>query len=249
MKIFNDEKLKQINCLDERFYSTDGEKFYPSVTTILEVYPKGFGFEQWLKDVGDKAKDIADRAAAFGSKVHDATERLNKGEELSWIEEGKENYTLEEWKSLLKYSDFWAKTKPELIANEQAYCSEKLGYGGTIDRVVRIIGELWLIDIKTSNYIHTSHELQLAAYAQMWNEFNPKYEIKNTGILHLKAATRTKKIDPAKNIFQGVGWQLKSFDRHYKDAFKILQHTQAIWKEENPNYKPLNMIYPSTIKL
>lgn len=248
--IIHNEEAKQINFLDDRFYTNDHVNFYPSVTTILDVYPKGFGFNQWLKDVGSNATQIADRAAAIGSKVHQATEELNNGKELCWVDSyGNENYTLHEWELILKFKRFWELCNPELIANEVSYCSDTLKYGGTLDRVVMIGGKRYLIDIKTSNYLHNSYELQLAAYAIMWNEKNPEFPIEDTGIVWLKASTRSEKIDIEKGIFQGEGWQLKTFDRHYTDSFEIFKCTQRIWELENPNYKPKNLIYPDTISL
>lgn len=254
LQAFHDTDLRQINFLDSRYYTFDGKKFLPSVTTILEVYPKGFGFDQWLKDMGSNASMVAERAAAIGSKIHQLTEELNNGQELKWAdEEGNAYFTLDEWKLLLRYADFWGKLTPELIANEKSFCSEKLEYGGTLDRVLKIAGKRYLVDIKTSNYLHTSHELQLSAYAELWNEFNPHEPIEGTGILWLKANIRTDKIDIDKEIFQGVSesgaWQLKIYERHYTDAFKIFKHTQAIWKEENPRYVPANMVLPDRIKL
>jgi len=253
-QIFHKPEIQQINFADSRYYTRNEKDYFPSVTEILSVYPKGFGFDQWLKDVGANAKEIAERAAKVGSKIHNVTEDLNNGVEIKWADEqGNAQYSIDEWKLLLRYADFWKKCTPTLIANEQSFCSANLKFGGTIDRVTMIAGKRWLIDIKTSNYIHTSQELQLAAYAELWNEDNPNAPIEETGILWLKTSVRTDKIDIDKNIFQGVceagAWQLKTFERHYTDAFKIFQHTQAIWTEENPTYKPMNLILPDTIKL
>jgi len=110
-----------------------------------------------------------------------------------------------------------------------------------------------LVDIKTSNYIHTSHELQVAAYATAWNEKNQSKQIDATAILWLKPSIRTDKIDYEKQIFQGVSvagaWQLKLFPRSYKESFEIFKHSQAIWKEENPKWIPANKTFPDFIKL
>lgn len=244
--IFVNDKTQQITFADSRFYSNDGEKFFPSVTEILNTYPKGFGFNEWLKQVGNNAQQIVEKAAEQGSKIHAATEALNNELELTWDDK---QYSREEWEMIMRYAEFWANVKPELVANELSLCSESLGYGGTLDRVVKINGENWLLDIKTSNYMHKIYELQLAAYAVAWNERYPDHQIIKTGIIWLKANTRTDKVDHAKAIYQGKGWQVVTFDRHYSEAFKLFQYTHAIWKEENPNPKPLNLIYPMKIKL
>lgn len=246
-------EISRIDFLDNRFYlykDKNGEQYFPSCTEILSVYPKGFGFDQWLKDVGSNASLIAEQAADIGTKIHHAAEILNEGQELKWCgESGTPEYSIHEWQMILKYDEFWKKCKPKLIANERQMCSPELKFGGTLDMVVMIGSKRWLLDIKTSNYLHKSHELQLSAYATLWNQFNTDEPIEETGIIWLKATTRTEKIDVDKNTFQGHGWQIKTFDRHYLDSFKIFLHVQAIWQEENPKYLPANKIYPDKIKL
>ena len=51
MKIFYDGEAKQVNVLDERFYLSKKLPgvYFPGVTTILEAYYKGYGFNEWLK--------------------------------------------------------------------------------------------------------------------------------------------------------------------------------------------------------
>jgi len=251
MKTLHREELKQINFLDDRFYTMDEKNYYPSVTSILDVYPKGFGFIQWLKDLGASAEDVLRRAGDQGSKIHSAIDNAVTGLEVCWADgNGIANYTEEEWKMIMRFKEFWDKYKPEVIINEVSMVSENLGYGGTVDLVCKIDGKVWLIDYKSSNAIYTSHELQIAAYAEMWNEKNPHMQIEHTGILHLKALTRGE--DKKGDKMQGAGWQMKdetAFGRKYTEAFKLFQHVQAIWKEENPNPKPKNVIYPDRIKL
>jgi len=252
MKIFHNPENQQINFLDERFYTTDNETFFPSVTTVLNVYPKGFGFDNWLKELGHNADEVLKRAGEQGSKVHDAIDRIIQGHKISWVytdEEGnsKGNYTLDEWVMILRFVEFWETYKPLVIANEFNIVSVKYRLGGTLDLVCMIKGERWLVDFKTSNGLHTTHELQMSAYAMMFNEKNPEMPIQRVGILWLKAAT--KGIDKTGKKMQGAGWQLKEFDRHYTESFTLFNHVSAIWDEENPNYKPKNMTYPDTVKL
>jgi hypothetical protein len=244
-------EINRFEFLDSRYYTSDeGNTYMPSVTEILSVYPKGISFNNWLSDVGHNAKEIVERAGEFGTKVHQASELLNTGAELKWVDEnGNCKYSLEEWKCLLKYAHFWKTSGAQIVKNEHTMCIAELGMGGTLDLVVMINGKRWLIDIKTSNYLHSVMELQLAAYANMYNHENPDEQIEEVGILWLKASTRTDKVDHAKRIYQGHGYQLKTYDRHYNDAFKVFKHVQAIWLEENPSWKPANEIYPDTIKL
>ena len=115
MKVIHNEENMQITILDERYYTEDEITFYPSVTTVLDLYPKGRQFEEWLKQVGFNASQIVKQAGETGSKIHDAIDRFLNGETILWHrEDGEENFNLEEWKMVLKFFDFWEEFKPEL---------------------------------------------------------------------------------------------------------------------------------------
>lgn len=243
MRIFTHLKLNRIDVLDERFYTEDKETYYPSTTTVLDAYPKGKAFKEWLKSNGHSADIIMDRAAERGTKVHDAIEKYINGADLNWFApDGKMNFELDEWQMVCRYMDFHKDylEGSELAAETQLF-SHKLKLGGTADLVCEINGETWLIDFKTGKNSYKTHELQLAVYKEMWDEKNdPK--IDRYGILYLDTAHRTKK------QFQGIGWQLKEFTKDHEKNFRLYQHTRALWNEENPNYKPKNLSYPNTFK-
>lgn len=250
MNIFYNGEAKQINVLDERFYESQVNKgiFYPGVTTILEAYYKGYGFNEWLKQVGFNADEILRKAGEQGTNVHNMIDLYLSGFKINWVNDnGGSNYTLEEWQMFCKFIEFFEREKPEILVKEFNVVSENLKYGGTIDLVCKLKGKIWLIDYKTSNYIHKTHELQISAYSTAWNELNPKYKIDKTGILWLRSLTRGE--DKKGEKIQGEGWQLKEFDRSYEEAFKLFIHTQAIWNEEHPNYKPKNLTYSSEFEL
>jgi hypothetical protein len=248
MKLFHDPKAKLIKFLDERYYTLDNVKFYPGVTTILEVYPKGYGFTEYLKKIGMNADAELKKAGDQGTRIHDSIDRYLKGEELLFQnEEAKEpNYTKEEWVMINKFIEFENKYKPVTLAQEIKLVDEEMGCGGTLDRVCIISNELWLVDYKSSNFLHKNHVLQLAAYRAMWNRKFPKYPIRHMGDLHLKASTRGE----SKNgIIQGKGWQLKEPERPWVEYFKIFEHSRAIWYEENPDFGPKFEEYPDRLKM
>jgi len=238
------EDNKQINVLDSRFYRRNG-KYYPSVTSILNYFPKNHFFHSWLKDVGHNSDIIAAKAAGEGTQAHNAIDAFLNGEEITWIDEfGNAKYSLEVWKMILKFAEFWNTHKPELIAGEYHLFSDQHEFAGTADLIVRFQEKLWLLDIKTSNSLHTSYDLQLAAYATAWNETHNE-KIERTGILWLKASTRGE--GKGDNI-QGKGWQLKVIDDIEKN-FKMFQNIQEIYKLENPDFKPMTELLPTSVKL
>lgn len=232
---------KQINIFDQRFYKRN-DKFYPSVSTILNYFPKNKFFHDWLRDVGHNSEIIAAKAADEGSQVHNAAEKLILGHEVNWLDDnGTAQYSLDVWRMILRFAEFWSRYKPEIIAVEYHLFSDKYEYAGTADLIVKIKDEIWLIDIKTSNSLHTTHELQLGAYASAWNETHD-VKITRTGILWLKAATRTEK------ELQGKGWQVKIVDNIEKNL-EIFNNIYNIYRLENPNEKPVIMQYPTSIKI
>jgi hypothetical protein len=109
---------------------------------------------------------------------------------------------------------------------------------------VRINGELWLLDIKTSNSLHTSYDLQLAAYAQAWNETHTE-AVTRTGIIWLKAKTHK---EGKEGQIQGKGWQVKIVDEIEKN-FTMFTKIQDIYKLENPNASPYTETLPTSVKL
>lgn len=249
MKIVHNKENKQITFLDERYYFDNKTgTYHPGATTILEVYPKGFGFNQWLKDSGNGADQIVKRAQEKGTKIHDAIEAFFSGKELKWYEKEKENYALDEWLMILKFFDFYKTFKPKVIAVEPSLVSPKLGFGGTLDFVciLPIFPEdIWYIDWKSGGAIYKSNKIQGASYQKLWNSMSDK-KITRVGCLHLRANTRGP--DKSGKKVQGKGWKLDEVEDPEKE-FRLFLHAQAIWREENPNPKPKNMVYPDRINI
>lgn len=241
-----DSNSKRVNVLDNRFY-TKKEKYYPSVTSILQFFPKNKFFENWLKDVGHNADVIARKAADEGTQVHDAIERYLKGERIEWLDEnGHSKYSLDIWKMILKFHDFWSTHKPTLIESEIHLFSDKYIYAGTCDLVVEINKEKWLLDIKTSNSLHTSYDLQLAAYVQAWNEtFEEK--IDRIGVLWLKSSKRGE--DKKGKTIQGKGWEIYESERSIEENFKLFQNVYELYKTAHPDSKPSDEQFPTFVQL
>ena len=239
-----DPNSKRVNIMDNRFYSRN-EEYYPSVTSILQFMPKGKFFETWLKDVGHNADVIARKAADEGTQVHEAIEKYLMGEKIQWLDEsGNSKYSLDVWKLILKFHDFWITHKPILIESEIHLFSDQYKYAGTCDLVVEINGVRWLLDIKTSNSIHTSMDLQLAAYAQAWNE-NFEEKIEKTGIIWLKSNKR--KSSPDK--LQGKGWEIYEPPRPFEENLKLFHNIHELFKLEYPSPSPTSENFPIEIQI
>ena len=143
-----------------RYYEVDGT-LYPSVTTILNYYPKFEPFWKW-KYTNPDADIILKEAGEYGTNVHKAIEKtLNSGlditEYVDLTEKEKKSVNLfGNWLTNLK------KHKVEVVDIEKMVIGD--GYGGTIDLVLKVDDTFWIIDIKTSKGLWITHELQLSAY-------------------------------------------------------------------------------------
>jgi hypothetical protein len=247
MKKFNLDLVKgRIEFLDNRFYST-GDGFVPSVTTILEAYPKDASYFKWLKDVGSDADSIRDEAGRRGSVVHELTEKYDCGEECTFINlHGNPQFKMNEWSMFERYVEFVNLHNPKNWAMELHMASASLGFAGTLDRVIEINGKTMLIDIKTSNSIYPSYWLQLAAYHQLLIQYDSNMGIDAVGILWLNAKTRTMGKNGA---VQGIGWQLVTKDMdELKNDWELFQSTHKLWLALNADIKPKQLSYQLTHK-
>jgi hypothetical protein len=242
-----DPSAKQITILDSRFYQRKPNVFYPSVTYVLSSFPKGKFFENWLKDVGHSSSYIVKKASEEGTQVHNAAEDYLAGKEITWIDDyGNAKYSLDVWRMILRFTEFWAEYKPELISCEEHLFSDTLKIAGTADLVVKINGEIWMLDIKTSNSIHDTYNLQLACYTQAWNEcFDTP--IQRRGILWLKSSSRGN--DKTGKRMKGRGWEIKESPNTLQEDISVFSNLYEIFKVSVGKLKPLTEIYPTSVKL
>lgn len=239
------EESKQLTFLDSRFYTDGKGNYFPSVTTILDAYPKTAAFFKWLKDNGDNADAIRDEAGEQGSIVHGLTEKYDNGEVVSLLDaDGSIRYKVAEWKMFERYVEFTKTVKPEILRTEYNIISPELGTAGTIDRNIRLKvkkGEgIFLLDIKTSNYMYDHYWAQLAAYKRLHELAFPDEQIDGACILWLNAKTRGESKTGA---IQGKGWQLLFPPEPLDHYWKIFQATQLLWNEVNGSMKPHNTSY------
>ena len=229
---------KQLTFFDARFYITEDGSYVPSVTHILECYPKGAAYYNWLKENGKDADEIRDEAGRRGSVVHKLTEFYDAGYEVNLVNpQGQIEYKLNEWAMFERYVDFRNRFQFVTDAIELNIISKKLGYAGTIDRVIDMNGEKILLDIKTSNAIYPSYWLQLAAYRALL--FNRGIHVDKVAILWLNAKTRT---EGKKGDIQGIGWQLLTREDSSKDL-ELFNATHNLWAAENATSKPKSLTY------
>ena len=237
-------KGNQITFTDNRFYEVGGV-FVPSVTTILQAYPKDAGFYKWLKEVGNDADAIRDAAGERGSTVHKLTERLDEGLEVGLLDEGgRQQFTMQEWAMVGRYVDFRQRFPMQILASEMQLISVEIGEAGTLDRYVDFAGKRMILDIKTSNQIYDHYWLQLAAYKRLFEAISGQ-QVDGVGIVWLNAKTRT---NGSKGAIQGEGWQMLTKDDTSHDL-ELYDATKMLWTAQNGALAPKNVTYNLTHKL
>jgi len=227
------EDSKQITLPDSRYYRRNGE-YYPSITYVLGYYPKGRHFEEWLKNMGRSADYIVRKAAEDGTQVHEMIEEYLEGKEMNFLNNfGDPKYHPDIWQMFLRFVEFWEEYQPELIDQEIHLFSDELKVAGTCDLVCKIGDELWIIDHKTSNHMHSTYEIQAAVYAQCYKECFGELPSK-TGILWLKSNKRKA----AKDKMQGKGWEMVLPSRTHEENIEIFKTVKRLFELENPHDKP-----------
>lgn len=227
-----------ITSEDEHWYPspTVEDKYYPSVTTILgEAFPKGIQFQKYLaaQPSWEESREVMKTAGRRGTRVHEATEILERGETLN-----REAYTIEEWQMLMGFVNWHREYNPKAIYIEYGITSDLYETGGTIDRVYNINGLTVLVDIKTSSAIHDNYWLQVAAYVRLLEEKHPELVVAEVGILRL--ATSKKK----------GNYEFKTARRHEINTYAtVFGQVYGIWKYLNPNKQPKLLELPTSLTL
>jgi len=237
-----DETVKQINIFDERWYEIQQKDapplYFPSVTTYLEAWPKGYGYELWLKNTKDPDA-IRNEAGQLGSSVHNLIQRTLLGEKIRYLPN---EMSVEEWERYLAWACFWkeftAKHKVTLNKNfvEKVVYSEKLQCAGMLDLLCMVDGEPELLDWKTGKTVGDTAEMQVSVYAIMTGEHYPKFKPKKCIIVQ---------INPALNKKGFRLYEIENIEENLEDFL----HIQAVWRRANKNAKPKFKFYPMEVDL
>ncbi len=219
----------RIELKNGRWYHLDG-KYKPSVTRVDSVIDKGYGYEKWLGDATSykDACEYRDKRAAIGSKVHTLIAKLILYKQIQT-----DDLTEEEVKMVLSFRQFWIDKAPLPVTIECPLWSDTIPVAGTVDMILRIDAENWLIDIKTGS-IWDTHQMQLSWYKYLVEDmFNMK-------INHLVALR-------PKVFIKNPSYQIKEFEPLSAD---FLNNVYELWEWNNHHPEPQEKpIYPETITL
>lgn len=152
----------------KRHYITPQGNIYPSMTTILSRY-KEPSLQKWKDRVGEvEANKIRDKAANFGTKIHEMCEAYILGKDLPTHN----NFHRSRFETLRKVID---ERFGDVYALEAALYSDRLKVAGRTDVIGLFDGIPSVIDFKNSNkpkkaeWIHDYFH-QGAGYSFMYAE-------------------------------------------------------------------------------
>jgi len=146
----------------------------PSVTQILNAVIAKPGLQKWANQLGLNNKNINDESRAtldIGKLLHAYIQADLEGAIVNEVGYTPEQIGLAK-KSFAQYLRWKDGKQIKAIKTEYVMVSEKYRYGGTIDALLEIDGELTLLDWKTSTHISLDYKLQVVAYLYLLHEQN-----------------------------------------------------------------------------
>lgn len=189
--------------------------------------------EEDLIEAAAAYKVKRDSGASTGTEAHALVEGYLKGEPLDFAGSAE---AMNAYKAFVKWFE---SVKPEVINVEEVIYSQKYEYAGTYDCMLKIDGEVFLCDLKTTNSsrkapngVYAENFIQLGAYA-MAHEEQRLYEEENGGSklvpisgLMVISAKKTGKLDIV--TAQDMGLTVEECGNMFKrvcDLYRFLSWT------------------------
>jgi len=190
--------MELLNTTSGHWYDCGG-RVVPSVTTILNILDKPM-LHEWRLKQGYKADVVTRDACMVGNIVHDVLCRVARGETVElddvYLYKSKEVWLTDEMFKAIKSGVEWFKDTliegHDILATEKQLSHPDYNFAGTVDLAVKIEDETWLIDYKTSKQLDENVDLQLTAYAMLWNANYPDNQVTRIGALNCKKAWVSK---------------------------------------------------------
>lgn len=172
------ERMNSIEINSSRSsYEIDGKRV-PRVTEILSSMLHEDGLMGWANSLGWKRisyRAFMKESSDKGTYSHLAIEKFIKSgnvniSDMNIVSDNIRNTVIS---CLDGFKLWWEKLHKEHNNIELIYLEETLihpYFGGTCDCLLKVDGEYWLIDFKTSNHMSYKYSLQLAAYRFLLKE-------------------------------------------------------------------------------
>lgn len=149
-----------------RTYRASGGALVPSVTEVLSVVEDKVWMNAWLAKAGRKEVNrVTSEAAVLGTRVHQVAATLARDRSARIKDPEMRLYA----RAIGEFMDLHVR---RVVGVEMSLCSERLGFGGTLDLYAELTdGSMAVVDYKTNaGGITKNHKLQTAAYAMLLRE-------------------------------------------------------------------------------
>lgn len=151
-------------------YMVDGVQV-PGVTTIIG---RNLGWNKqpliaWARRTALEGKDpnkVRDQAADRGTLAHALIEEHLGGDKVDKGEWSPADLDVAE-NAVIAYLEWEGTHDVKVIETEVQLAHRQYKYGGTLDLVAWVDGEMALVDFKTTNGVYAEHRIQLAAYNEL----------------------------------------------------------------------------------
>jgi len=115
-------------------------------------------FEEWVALIVEQSGNIDRGAMDLGTAVHSAAELAMRGYDVP------ERWPIEVEPYMHHFTRWLEAYQPAILRTEQACFHFGLGYAGTLDLILALGTDLWLVDIKSGQSVDPYTGMQLAAY-------------------------------------------------------------------------------------
>jgi hypothetical protein len=170
-----------------KYVTSDGKRV-PGVTTVTGRFKDGSALIRWAFNCGRDGIDIdkaRDDAGDVGHFAHALIEAAIHGEVYPTSDTLTDEQCAAAGKALDAFLAWRDMNRVEILVTELPLVSDRFRFGGTLDALGTVDGELSLLDWKTGNRIYPEFIAQVAAYRQLWEEHNPDQPIKSLHLLRV----------------------------------------------------------------
>lgn len=220
---------------DSHIYNVDGVR-KTGVTTILGIIDRSRPMMSWATDVyrdylmkiiGERPINPDDifagsvlyeekkkEAGDIGKDIHKWVEQYAKGEKPEMPEQREVQI------GVTSFLQWVEENKVKFISSERPVYSKRHDYIGTLDFEAKVNGKLCLVDVKSSNALYNSFELQTAAYVMADEEESGK---KYQGRWLIRVAKETEREYLKRMDGKNAVRQLKGKDQFEYGPYKVFE--------------------------
>lgn len=213
----------------EKYYNSDNQEI-PSVTQILKLINKK-GVVDWANFLGfkrKKYKDVLNEKALLGTLVHSKIEANLLGTEYTpFIDIQIEN----EVDKRFKLFSLWKEFK-SISCQKSEFKVNNNRYGGTIDFIGIVDGELSIVDFKTSKKPRFTHAMQLGGYMNLLEFAYPDIYNNITKAIVLCLPDKSDQFKELIIPRESIPVYQKAYEQLYESFISLNRLSKEFWNEE-----------------